>query len=412
MHDQRWFLVREQTHGMVIRRAWFVALSSTFAALAALAPAGAAEPYVPQDDDEVLETLPTALFSSRDEVTDLRKRLAGDPTNPDLASSTAARYMQLGSQTGDPRFFGYARAALQAWWQADDPPPDILKLRAKLKEKNHDYDQALADLRLLLVREPHDIQGWIEASNISRVQGDYDQARQACDKLSEFAGPFATALGRVPIMAVTGQAEEAYAQLAAMVPEARAQYPSTVQWILTIQAEVALALGRDDEAETHLREALAAAPEDKYLLRAYGDFLLDRGREEEALALVEGHASDDGLLLCAAVAARRLGREAQAVEWQAQLASRFDEVRQRGDQPLGRFEARLALVLKNDPQRALALALANWRLQKETHDTQTVLEAALAAHDPLQAKPVLAFLAENHTEHAALQKLVEQLERP
>jgi tetratricopeptide (TPR) repeat protein len=411
MREKRWIPVRARGCGVASQPAKFLAFPIAFAAWAALTSARAAEPYIPRSDDDVLETLPTALFSSRDELANLRGNWSRDPTNPSLASGAANRYMQLGSQTGDARFYGYARAALQAWWKAVDPPPEILRLRAKLKEKNHEYDQALADLHRLLERDPQDVQGWIEASNIYRVQGRYDQARKACDKLSEFAGPFAIALARIPILAVTGQAEMAYDQLAALLPEAREQYPSTVQWFLTMQAEVALALGRYEWAEDHLREALDLAPEDRYLLRAYGEFLLDCDRPDDSLSLVEGRATDDGLLLCAAIAAKQLGREAKAAKLTAELESRFDEVRQRGDQPLGRFEAQFTLVLKHDPQRALALALANWRVQKEAHDTQMVLEAALAAHDPAQAQPVLAFLAENHTQHAAIDKLVEQLGR-
>ena len=409
MDAQRSFHMHGAKDRAAVYRVRSLAWTLAFAAMSALSSAGGAEPYVPRDDKEVLETLPTALFSNRDEVTDLRQRLALDPTNPELAAAAAARFMKLGSQTGDPRFYGYARAAIHAWWSTDDPPSEILRLRAKLKEKNHDYDLALADLKLLLKREPRDVQGWFEVSNIFRVQGKYDQARQACNQLSEFAGPFAAVLCRAPIMAVTGEANEAYDLLEKMLPEARTDYPTTVQWILTVQAEIATALGRDDTAEERLREGMASAPEDKYLLRAYGDFLLDHGRDAEALSLVEGHANDDGLLLCAAIAARRLGKDAEAAQLHAQLESRFDEIRQRGDQPLGRFEARFTLILKNDPQRALKLAMANWRLQKETHDTQTALETAIAARDPAGAKPVLAFLAANHTEHVALQKLVEQL---
>jgi Tfp pilus assembly protein PilF len=386
-------------------------LSSMIAVVTSLASTWAAELRIPQSDDEVLESLPTSLFASRDEVTQLRQRLASDPSNPTLASSVAARYMQLGSQTGDARFYGYARAALGSWWATDDPPSDILRLRAKLKEKNHDYDMALADLEQLLQREPRDVQGWIEVANIYRVQGRYDQARRACDLLEEFAGTFATAIARLPIMAATGQADEAYRQLAELLPEAKANYPSTLQWFLTMQAETAQALGNDDQAEAHWSEALELAPQERYLLRAYGEFLLDHDRADEALELVAGQPNDDGLLLCAALAARRLGREQEAAAFRSQLAARFQEVRQRGDQPLGRFEARHVLLLENDPRRALVLALANWRIQKEVHDTRTVLEAALAARDLEKAKPVLLFLAKNHVKHAALDPLVSQLER-
>jgi tetratricopeptide (TPR) repeat protein len=379
--------------------------------LIAVASAGGAEPFIPQDDAVVLESLPAPLFASRDEIARLRDRLAADPSDPEIAASAATRYMQLGAETGDARFYGYARAALGPWWQSDDPPPNVLRLRAKLNERNHEYDLALADLQRLVRREPRDVQAWIETANINRVQGNYKQALLACDQLNAFAGPFATAIARLPVMAATGKADDAYRRLGELLPEAKADYPSTTQWFTIMQAETAQALGRDDLAEKHWRDARNRAPDDKYVLRAYGEFLLDHDRADEALALVAGRPNDDGLLLCAALAAQRLGRDQDAARWQAELVRRFEEVRQRGDVPLGRFEARSVLLLEQDPPRALALALANWRVQKEVHDTRTVLEAAIAAHDPRQAQPVLQFLAENGARHAALDPLVEQLRR-
>jgi len=386
-------------------------LFPTIIAIVALTTATAAEPYLPKNDSEVLENLPRNLFGSRDESVKLRRQLAGDPNNIDLASAVAARYLQMGKQEGDPRFYGYSRAAISPWWEASKPPPAILKLRAKLKERNHDYDEALADLSLLLEQQPRDVQAWIELSNIYRVQGKYTEAQQACDTLSPFAGQMPIALCSVPLLAATGEAEAAYDSLSKILPTARERWSSVVQWILIQQAEISRALGREQQAEQHYREALVNAPGDQYLMRAYADFLLDCNREEEALSLLREQTRDTGILLRAAIAARRCGKEALAAEWQTQLESRFEEIRLRGSQPHGRFEARYALELKNDPQRALTVALTNWKKQKETRDTRNVLEAAVAADNPAAAHPVLMFLEEYGTEDVVLQKLAKQLER-
>jgi len=368
----------------------------------------AAEPYLPKNDSEVLENLPRNLFGSQDELTTLRRQLAGDPNNIDLASTVAARYLQIGKQEGDPRFYGYARAAISPWWEATNPPPAILKLRAKLKERNHDYDQALVDLSLLLEERPRDVQAWIELSNIYRVQGKYTEAQQACDTLSQFASQMPITLCRVPLQAATGEAEAAYDSLSEILPTARERWSSVVQWILIQQAEISRVLGREQQAEQHYREALVNAPEDQY---PYADFLLDRNRGEEALSLLRERTRDTGILLRAAIAARRCGKEALAAEWQTQLEIRFEEIRLRGSQPHGRFEARYALELKNDPERALTIALANWKKQKEARDTRNVLEAAIATENRAAARPALEFLEEYGTEDVVLQKLAKQLER-
>jgi tetratricopeptide (TPR) repeat protein len=371
----------------------------------------AAAPYIPADDNEVLETLPQDLLANRDELTPLRRQLADDPTNIELASNLASRYLQMGKQEGDPRFYGYAQAAIEPWWEVADPPPAILKLRAKLKERDHRYDAALADLRLLVEVQPQNVQAWIELANIYWVQGKYAEARQACDRLSEFADPVATIICSVSVQAVTGEAEEAYTALAEIMPTVRERWPGAAQWVLTMQAEIAQALGRDRDAEQHYRAGLANDAKDYYVLRSYADFLLDRGRQEEVLPLVSDHTADTGILLLAAIAARRCGQEALAAEWTAQLKSRFEETRLRGDQPHGKFEARYELELRNDPQRALTVAVANWQQQKAPRDTRNVLEAAIAAKEPAAAREALRFLKENRTQDIALVNLAQQLSR-
>ncbi|MDA0659463.1 MAG: hypothetical protein O2931_11190 [Planctomycetota bacterium] len=117
-----------------------------------------AEPYRPLQNEEVLETLPSGFIKNRDELATLRQQLAADPQNHGLASQIATRYMKLGNQEGDPRYFGYARAALQAWWLQPDPPSDILRIRAKLKEKDHQYTEAQVDFAKLVQLDPQDVQ--------------------------------------------------------------------------------------------------------------------------------------------------------------------------------------------------------------------------------------------------------------
>lgn len=374
------------------------------------AAARPARPYVPASDQTVLEVLPTVLIGDRSQLADLRKQLADQPDNPAIAAQVARRYLQLGTQANDPRFFGYARAALQPWWDSADPLPEILKVRAKIREKDHLYDAAVADLKQLLAQRPQDMQAWMELANISRVQGNFRETAGACDALSKFAGPLPVTLGRAPLQAVTGEAEAAYESLASMRPIAENQFPSTVQWILTMQAQIASSLGRDAAAEQHFRDGLHRDPSDNYLLRAFADFLTDRGRPSEAVTLLQDHVADTGVLLCAAIAARRAGMDDTADEWQSQLKSRFEESKLRGSEPHGRFEARFALHLENDPAAALALSLWNWEKQKEPQDARIALESAIAAGEPAAVRGVIDFLAEHKTQDVSLRKLLRQLE--
>jgi hypothetical protein len=96
------------------------------------------------------------------------------------------------------------------------------------------------------------------------------------------------------------------------------------------------------------------------------------------------------LLLRLAIAQRRL-RHPQASDSLRRLDERFAAARLRGDSLHRREEALAALDLHDDPARALALAQAQWRQQKEPADARLLVRAARAAGRPEAAEAVWQF---------------------
>ena len=135
--------------------------------LLAVAPvAGSAEPYVPDDDDAILERLPAARDPRVRVLALARARLAEDPANLNRAFSLASAYIALGQSEGDPRYEGYAQAALAPWWDLVEPPVPVLILRAMLEQRRHDFDAALADLERVLARQPRHPQALLTKATI------------------------------------------------------------------------------------------------------------------------------------------------------------------------------------------------------------------------------------------------------
>ena len=190
------------------------------------------QPTTPKSDDEVLLVLPKSFLENRGKLSELRDLLNANPDNSKLAAGVASQYLILGNRSGDPRFYGYARAAINPWWDTDASPA-ILEIRAKLKEKDHLYDDALKDLKSALKKASKDTQisddfkaeVLLRIGNIYRVQGRYDDAMDIGDQIQSIAGDIPAALCRAPIMAQTGQAEEAYDLLSKILPQARGRIP-------------------------------------------------------------------------------------------------------------------------------------------------------------------------------------------
>ncbi len=393
-------------------------MKATLRMLAALAPAAtaavlvveaAAAPYVPKDDATVLEHLPVKPADPVGrELRTLRARLAAQPDDLDAAVSIGRRYFRLAMSEGDPRFVGYAEAALRPWSGRKDSPHDVLVLRALLQQYRHDFAGALEDLTAAAVSDPGNPEVWLWRAAILLVQADYTGAESACEALRETAQSLDWVGCKTSVEGVTGRAARAYASLSESLARARGVRAGPRLWMLTRLAEFSLALGEADRAERHFKEALSLGVNDQFLLAAYADFLLDRARPAEVVTLLADWTRSDALLLRLALAEKAVGAPALN-EHVRTLKARFDAAALRGDKLHQQEEARFNLHLLGEKSRALALAKENWTLQREPRDARILLEAALAANDAGAARPALDWLERSGYEDAYLRRLAARL---
>jgi Tfp pilus assembly protein PilF len=369
--------------------------------------AAAARPFVPDGDAVVLERLPEKSDPALAELRRMRAMLLASPRDLDAALPVARRALEAARTYGDPRFLGQAQAALGPWWKAGDVPPAALLLRATLKQSQHDFAGSLADLDRLLDLHPTMAQARLTRATVSSVVGRYQDARRDCAALAGLATPLAIAGCDAVPASLSGHADTAYRALDAALADPRAS-ESVREWAQTLAAEIAERRGDPGAAERHFRAALALDPRDAYLKGAYADFLLDRDRAAEVIALLRDDTKNDALLLRLALAERRLPdhREALAAH-RADLAQRFDAARRRGDSMHRREEARFRLVLESDARAALALARDNWAVQREPADLRILVEAARATGDQGAMKLATDWIAANGLQSATIVALLQ-----
>jgi hypothetical protein len=374
-----------------------------------LAMPAAAAPFVPTDDRQVLASVPARATDPRArELLALRQAWQRAPQDLDAALRYASRCFEEVAAEGDPRHVGHAQAALQPWFHLADPPVAVRVLRAQILQFDHQFRPALADLDAALRQQPDLAEAWAWQTAILMVQADYAQARRSCDGLAPHATPLIAAACRAQVDAATGRAGAAAATLRQALARQPDASPEARLWSLTRLAETEERRGEFAAAEAAFRAALALGLPDVYLLAAYADFLLDRGRAPEVLALLQGRGRADVLLLRLALAAKAAGDASAAMHAQA-LAARFDAARQRGDASHQKEESRFVLAIQGDAPRALLLAKQNFAVQKEPADARILLEAALAAGQGAAARPALDWMAASGIESVALQRLAVQL---
>ena len=394
------------------RRASAAVLCSALAALGTFELCAFGAPFVPSDSSQVLERLPPRTGREWQAIASLRAELAHEPRSATVAAELARRYLELFRAEGEPRLVAYARSALAPWRDDRDPPLEIAQRRAEVAQSEHRFDDALADLKRVIERDPRSVATRLTVASIELVRADYDASRRECARLVLLADAAVAGACSSAVRAMTGEAGTAYQYLSRALAEPGAQPSELRAWIETLAAETAEALGARHDAGAHYRAALAAAKGEGerpsvYLLAAYADFLLRGRRPEEALALLADAPPADPLALRIAVAEKQLGRLGTArvdpLSYRLQLA--LDGL----DTTHAREAAYFALYVLDKPDLALKRALANWNVQREAIDARLVLESALAAHRAADARPVLDWLASSGCEHVDLVRLERRL---
>ena len=297
----------------------------------ALGLPAAAAPYVPASDSQVLERVPARVADARvRDLQALRAAWRANPRDAELAVRLARRYVDEAAAEGDPRYIGYAQAALAPWWDEPAPPVAVRVQRAVLRQFGHQFAEALVDLDAAVLAEPANAEAWSWLAAIHLVRADYAAAARGCDGLAPLTTPLLAAGCRAAVESLTGRADAAAISLAVALKAATEAGPEERLWALTRLAEIAERRGSIAAAERAFKDALALGVADVYLQAAYADFLLDNGRPGEVLRLLKDGARADVLLLRLALAAKA-AKDPRGAGWTRDLAARFEAARARGD---------------------------------------------------------------------------------
>ncbi len=353
------------------------------------------ETFRPTDDATIVETLRERPLDRTDlEFRQMRQALRRNPTSLPVALRVAQRAIEIARRDSDPRYLGYAEAALTPFGSGSARPKSVRLFDAIILQSNHHFDESLAVLGEILAADPGDAQAWLTQASILQVQARYAEARASCAHLGPLGARAYEIACEAEIDSLTGQARPALERINGLIAELEPAGATTAlsgasagasagapipAWLVIIRAEMAERVGQLDLAERDYQAAVLAHS-DAYAKAAYADFLLDRDRPLEVITLLQGEQRADPLLLRLALAYQAAHRTELAGSIEA-LKARFAAAHLRGDTVHLREEARFTLHLENDPVAALRLAELDWAVQKEPADARGLLEAARLTND-------------------------------
>jgi tetratricopeptide (TPR) repeat protein len=350
---------------------------------AACLPRAHAGPYLPSSNSAVLAELPAGTRHADVSA----RRLAGGRV--DVAIPLAQFYIQQSRLSGDLRYLGYAEAALSPWMKQNPPVPDALVLQATLQQSRHEFSASLATLERALTARPNDPQALLVRATVLRVLGRYREAAVACEQFARLVEPQLGAVCVQSLRGLNGHLESAYAAL--MQVSSQGWLNSERSWLYSELGEMAVRLGRDEDAQRWFEQDLNLMPTDFYVRAAYADLLLRQARPGDALTLLQGRESFEPLLLRIAIAQRQL-HDPQLAQSSARLRAAFAAETQRSEAVHRREQARFLLEVEDQPNLSLAAALENWAVQREPDDVLVLVSAARAAGNPAAAQPALDFV--------------------
>lgn len=350
-----------------------------------------AAPFVPENDQQILETLPSgsppARYLNADSFSSGPSTLSPEQTSQLLERA----YLQ-----GDPRALGQARAQLE---QTTDQNVETLMLRARALQSDHQFSQAKEVLQQILSKDAANPDALLTLSSLLVVQGQFEEAMSYCEKLTDQSIRVYQLACEAQIQSMSGELTQAKQKLSGLAAIAPGLDASTARWIYLMQADVAI---RSQDASLAAQVFSVMDDQTVPALMARADWLLKNGKYQEVRQLLQDHTDKDSLLLRLITAQIKLD-DPKAQQNLALMKERIGVWELRQEIAHIRDQATYAL-LASQTDSALQLARENWQEQRETADILIYATAAIKAGSQKDIKQIRQFMADTQFEYPALER--------
>lgn len=295
------------------------------------------------------------------------------------AVDLARKYIALGKEKKDPRYYGIAEGILRPWWNSDDTEVNLLK--AHLLQFNHQFNQSTTLLSSILKVNPRNVQALLLRVNNNMTQGKFRQAQADCQALFALTSPVLSATCLVSVKALQSAPYEANKLAENLIQLMnRANYTKSVHaWMLSVVMEIKFLHKQWDDLQQLFSMAEKNRYTNDYILAIYTDYLLSQKEYEQVIDLTEQRAAAFDLQIKRLIAMKQLGYGDYQTAKHKLEEILLNETR-RGN--VHYYEnAMLELYLNKNPKNALVLAEKNWQSQKTMRDAALLYRCAIQAGD-------------------------------
>ena len=371
-----------------------------------------ADPFIPQNDNYQVITLPAHII-------DLHRQIQHDTaTNPSSSRSSSELHADIMTTyrvaVRDNSARAYGRVlSLIAQWPNDAPQPvDVRNIHASVLQHYHEFNRALEIINNAVDDSASNLTTQLIRFQIAMVSGDYSLARTACNDIASLDIQAETLNCQSQLQAATGQLSEARDNLQTFISSNSQSININQLFELLLTAgDIAARQGQADAAETFFTDALRINPSHQYLRLQYIDLLLTNERYEDTARFIatipDQHINNElRILYIRAINNLNLPDSQEMIATlTSEITSDFQEALQRQERLPYKEMALFYYYIETEPTNAVTHAYNNWQAQKEISDTLLLYRSALAANDQEVINEVESWINRVGVEDARLQAL-------
>ncbi len=160
---------------------------------------------------------------------------------------------------GYSQFYDRARTLLEVPVEAQTNNPEVWLLWAKVQQHYHDFDAALAALERVFSTQPGHVEARLLAARIYLIQGLPDRAHGHCIALIGNTDLVTASACALEVASYRQSLDSSYQSLQALMEREGLPDDERGPWIAQILADMALRLGRFEEAQSWLDRHLDGA---------------------------------------------------------------------------------------------------------------------------------------------------------
>lgn len=368
----------------------------------------AQERFRPNPSTVVLKSAIATQTKGNDTFKAIDTAWRDQPQDIQAATSYARAVFILGSNEGDLRWYGSAKAAILPWWQETELPAETLFIRGLIKQGFHNFQEGLRDIDLAIAQNPRKAEFWSWRFALNLLLSDFKSAEKDCEQIEVVAGRLEALQHRAVLYYRSGRSSLAI-QTFKQLQQSPEFSKIDSEWFQFQMGEAYRVAGQYPIALSIWRKQLATLPQSHLIRLSLAELLNKQSLFSEAQKVTNIDNASDALLVQSLIANKGL-KDRREFEIAKMIETRLATQVLRNETLIERPKLIYFIDYGSNVNAGLQLSIENWKIQQEPRDAVLFVKAAIQAKKAHAAEPVLTWVQQTNYTDPELAGLLTKLQ--